>query len=104
MITMPNILFFFIIVTLIIMASITITVLVTVRIGTTRALKKHGYHPNNSRVKYQQIEDDLYQINEDLGEIRFQLYEIEPQLKDMEFLKYAKGNDKVGLDQLIRRN
>ena len=79
------------------MGSITITVLLTVRIGTTRALKKHGYHPNNSQIKYQQIEKDLYQINQDLGDIRFQLYEIEPHLKDMEFLKYAKENDMVGL-------
>ena len=86
------------------MVTITITILVTVRIGTTRALKKHGYHPNNSQIKYKQIEDDLYKINEDLGEIRFQLYEIEPHLKDMEFLKYAKGNDKIGLGRLIRRN
>ena len=78
------------------MGSITFTILAIVRIGTSRALKKHGYHPNNSQIKYQQIEEDLYKINEDLGEIRFQLYEIEPHLKDMEFLKYAEVKDKVG--------
>lgn len=96
MINMSNILFFFLILTLIVMGSITFTVLAIVRIGTSRALKKHGYHPNNSQINYQKIEEDLHQINEDLGDIRFQLYEIEPHLKDMEFLKYAKGNDKVG--------
>ena len=96
MITMQNYIFFFVVLTFIVMGTITITVLLTVRIGTTRALRKHGYHPNNSKIKYQQIEEDLNQINEDLGEIRFQLYEIEPHLKDMEFLKYAEINDKVG--------
>lgn len=101
---MQNIIFFFVVLTFIVMGTITITILVTVKIATSRALKKHGYHPNNSQIKYKQIEEDLYKINEDLGEIRFQLYEIEPHLKDMEFLKYAKGNDKIGLGRLIRRN
>ncbi|MCG9126925.1 hypothetical protein JT359_04920 [Candidatus Poribacteria bacterium] len=100
---MPNIVFFFFILTLIIMGTLTITILVIVRISTTRALKKHGYHPNNSQIKYKQIEEDLYKIKEDLGEIQFQLYEIEPHLKDMEFLMYAKGNDKSKLGRLIRR-
>ena len=92
---MSNFIFFLVILTLIVMGSITVTVLLTVRIGTTRALRKHGYHPNNSQIKYQQIEEDLYKIKADLGEIRFELYEIEPHLRDMEFLKYAEGNDKV---------
>ena len=90
---MPNFVFLFVILTLIIMGTTTITILVIVRICTTRALKKHGYHPNNSQIKYKKIEEDLYKITVDLGELRFQLYEIEPHLKDMEFLKYAKGKE-----------
>ena len=76
-------------ITLIVMGSLTITVLVTVKVVTDHFLKKSGYHPKKARQTYQQVKTDLNQAATDLNEIRMQLEDIAPYLQNMEFLKYA---------------
>ena len=76
-------------ITLIVMGSLTITVLVTVKVVTDHFLKKSGYHPKKARQTYQQVKTDLNQAATDLNEIRMQLEDIAPYLHNMEFLKYA---------------
>lgn len=92
---MSRFIFFLTGVSLIVMGSITLTTLVTVKMVISRLLRKIGYHPNNSRKVYQQIQSDLKQTAADLTDIRIQLDEVEPYIRDMEFLKYAERNDKV---------
>ena len=48
-----------------------------------------------SQVAYQQIQTDLNQVAADLTDIRLQLDDVGPHLKEMEFLKYARQNDKA---------
>ncbi len=76
--------------TVIVMGSLTITVLVTVKAITDHFLKKSGYHPKKARQTYQQIQTDLNQAAADISDIRLQLEDITPYLHNMEFLKYAR--------------
>ena len=77
-------------VTLIVMGSLTITVLASVKVLTDHFLKKSGYHPKKARQTYQQVQTDLNQAATDLNEIQLQLEDIAPYLHNMEFLKYAR--------------
>lgn len=77
----------------IILGSITVTVLVTVWLTTSRSLKKTGNDRNSGQAAYEQVKSDLSQISEDLNGIRSQLQETAPRLHDMEFLKYARRED-----------
>ena len=92
---MPKFLFFAATLTLIVTVSVTITILVAVKLITTQLLKKRGYRPNMSKVAIQQVQTDLNQVAADLTDIRLQLDDVEPSLRQMEFLKYARQDDKA---------
>ena len=80
---------------LIVTVSLTFTILIAVKLITDQRLKKKGYHSNMSQTAYQQVQTDLDQIAADLTDIRLQLDDVEPALREMEFLKYARQNDKT---------
>ncbi len=92
---MPKFLFFAATLILIITVSLTITILVAVKLITSQLLKKRGYRSNMSQVAYQQIQTDLNKVAADLTDIRLQLDDVEPRLREMEFLKYARQSDKA---------
>ena len=87
---MPKIIALLTNITLIVMGSLTITVLASVKVITNHFLKKSGYYPKKARQTYQQVKTDLNQAATDLNEIRMQLEDIAPYLQNMEFLKYAR--------------
>ena len=92
---MPKFVVFAAILTLIVAVSVTFTILIAVKLITTQLLKKRGYRPNMSQVAYQQVQTDLNQVAADLTDIRLQLDDVEPSLRQMEFLKYARQDDKA---------
>lgn len=92
---MPKFLFFAATLILVITVSLTITILVAVKLITSQLLKKRGYRSNMSQVAYQQIQTDLNKVSADLTDIRLQLDDVEPRLREMEFLKYARQSDKA---------
>ncbi len=91
---MPKFVFFAATLTVIVAVSVTFTVLVAVKLITAQLLRKRGYRSNRAKVAYQQVQTDLKQVSDDLTDIRLQLDDVEPHLKEMEFLKYARQNDK----------
>ncbi len=54
----------------IVMGTVTVVTLISVWLGTSCSLKKHGYHPNQSKKKYNQLQSDLRRLSADLEEIR----------------------------------
>lgn len=54
----------------IVMGTVTVVTLISVWLRTSYSLKKHGYHPNQAREKYNQLQSDLRRISADLEEIR----------------------------------
>lgn len=92
---MPKFVLFVATLTVIITVSVTFTVLIAVKLITTQLLRKRGYRSNRAKVAYQQVQTDLKQVSDDLTDIRLQLDDVEPHLKEMEFLKYARQNDKA---------
>ncbi|MDE0637082.1 MAG: hypothetical protein OXI43_14690 [Candidatus Poribacteria bacterium] len=92
---MSKFIFFAATLTVIIAVSVTFTVLIAVKLITTQLLRKRGYRSNGAKVAYQQVQTDLKQVSDDLTDIRLQLDDVEPHLKEMEFLKYARQDDKA---------
>ena len=54
----------------IVMGTITVVTLISVWLGTSYSLKKRGYHPNQSKERYNQLQSDLRRLSADLEEIR----------------------------------
>ena len=54
----------------IVMGTITVVTLISVWLGTSYSLKKHGYHPNQAKERYNQLQSDLRRLSADLEEIR----------------------------------
>ena len=54
----------------IVMGTITVVTLVSVWLGTSYSLKKRGYHPNQAKETYNQLQSDLRSLSTDLKEIR----------------------------------
>lgn len=92
---MPKFVLFVATLTIIVAVSVTFTVLIAVKLITTQLLRKRGYSSNRAKMTYQQVQTDLKQVSDDLTDIRLQLDDVEPHLKEMEFLKYARQNDKA---------
>ena len=92
---MPKFVLFVATLTVIVAVSVTFTALIAVKLITAQLLRKRGYRSNMSQVAYQQIQTDLKQVSDDLTDIRIQLDDVEPHLKEMEFLKYARQDDKA---------
>lgn len=92
---MPKFVLFVATLTVIVAVSVTFTVLIAVKLITTQLLRKRGYSSSRAKMAYQQVQTDLKQVSDDLTDIRLQLDDVEPHLKEMEFLKYARQNDKA---------
>ncbi|RKU18383.1 hypothetical protein C6501_02855 [Candidatus Poribacteria bacterium] len=92
---MPKFVLFVATLTVIVAVSVTFTVLIAVKLITTQLLRKRGYSSNRAKMAYQQVQTDLKQVSDDLTDIRLQLDDVEPHLKEMEFLKYARQDDKA---------
>ena len=54
----------------IVMGTITVVTLISVWLGTSYSLKKCGYHPNQAKERYNQLQSDLRRLSADLEEIR----------------------------------
>lgn len=54
----------------IVMGTITVVTLISVWLGTSYSLKKRGYHPNQAKERYNQLQSDLRSLSADLEEIR----------------------------------
>ena len=54
----------------IVMGTITVVTLISVWLGTSYSLKKRGYHPNQAKERYNQLQSDLRRLSADLEEIR----------------------------------
>ena len=50
--------------------TVTVVILVSVWLGTSHSLKKHGYYPNQAKETYNQLQSDLRRLSADLEEIR----------------------------------
>ena len=54
----------------IVMGTVTVITLISVWLGTSYSLKKRGYHPNQAKERYNQLQSDLRELSADLEEIR----------------------------------
>lgn len=54
----------------IVMGTITVVTLISVRLSTSYSLKKRGYHPNQAKETYNQLQSDLRRLSADLEEVR----------------------------------
>ncbi|MYE87758.1 hypothetical protein F4X33_02030 [Candidatus Poribacteria bacterium] len=54
----------------IVMGTITVVTLISVWLGTSYSLKKRGYHSNQAKERYNQLQSDLRRLSADLEEIR----------------------------------
>ena len=54
----------------IVMGTVTVVTLISVWLGTSYALKKHGYYPNRAKETYNQLQSDLRRLFADLEVIR----------------------------------
>ena len=54
----------------VVMGTVTVVTLTSIWLGTSYSLKKHGYHPNQARETYNQLQSDLQTLSTDLDEIR----------------------------------
>lgn len=79
----------------IIAGTTTLSILVSVWLGTSYHLRRSGYNPNSAEETYRQVDSDLNQIVGDLQEIRSGLEAAESYLRDVEFLRYARQNSKT---------
>ncbi len=53
-----------------VMGTVTVVTLISVWLGTSYSLKKRGYHPNQAKNRYNQLQSDLRRLSADLEEIR----------------------------------
>ena len=54
----------------IVVGTIAAITLISVWLGTTYSLKQRGYHPNQTKERYNQLQSDLRSVSADLEEIR----------------------------------
>lgn len=54
----------------VVMCTITVVTLTSIGMGTSYALKKRGYHPNQIRETYDELKTNLRQIAADVEETR----------------------------------
>ena len=70
----------------------TVSILVSVWLGTSYYLKASGYEPKIAQQTYPQVDLDLKKIVGNLQEICSQLEETELHLQNLEYLKHARQN------------
>ena len=66
----------FVVIVAIVMGSITLTVLISVWLGTSYSLRKRGHHTHQAGATYNQLKSDLQRISTDLEEIRAQIADL----------------------------
>lgn len=54
----------------IVMGTVVVVTLIPVWLGISYSLKKRGYHPNQAKERYNQLQSDLRRLSADLAEIR----------------------------------
>ena len=54
----------------IVMGTVVVITLTPVWLGISYSLKKRGYHPNQARERYNQLQSDLRRLSADLEDIR----------------------------------